>query len=80
MTLLHLHFSLAPLSDLYAMNVGSWMLGWRSPALSLELAHDGALLRREEFIDRWRRDLNPALRNACREAFDDLLGEFGYAS
>jgi hypothetical protein len=29
-------------------------------------------------IGRWRRDLNPALQEACQEAFPELLGAFGY--
>jgi hypothetical protein len=32
----------------------------------------------EASIGRWRRDLTPALQDACKDAFEDLLPAFGY--
>jgi hypothetical protein len=34
----------------------------------------------EKSIGRWRRDLDPAMRAACQEAFGDVLEEFGYTA
>jgi Sulfotransferase family len=33
----------------------------------------------EASIGRWRREFDPPIQTACRESFDDILEEFGYA-